>query len=44
MSHRQQEDKSIRARDQTKEKSPWAEQREWRTEGDKNESKETTLW
>jgi len=43
MSHIQQQDKPIRARDQTKEISPWAEQREWRTGGDTNESKENTL-
>ena len=33
MSHRQQEDRPIRASYQTKEISPWAGQREWRTEG-----------
>jgi hypothetical protein len=44
MSHRQQEDKPIRARDQTMKISPWAEQWEWRKGGDTNESKENILW
>jgi hypothetical protein len=44
MGHRQQEDRPLKARDQTKEIRPWPGQKEHRTGRDENKSRENKFW